>query len=1602
MRNRFTFSLVLAVALLLSVPIEAQEFQRTSRAQTKMFQTGRVDKPVPQKDPRRQEVAKTGPRVDAFDGLKAGGTSRSKQVARASESDLIVTPEAGVTKYYSRSGTGIGYSNGLFTEDQSGTVEIVETDNGTVYIKDIISHFIQGTWVKGTRNGNTITVAGGQPVAYNSRINATMSVNWGTYDSSQSKATRASGDIIFNVDGDNITLMGSSPTRILGIFWDDDNAWQGYGDYNTVWTLDESYEPPSTTPVTLPEGATAEDWYAVGSGSSTVPTDVKVAFVGSDVYICGIFADLPEAWIKGTLNGKKVTFESGQYLGVISHADVWAMGSNGSTFRDTYTFSYDTDARELTLDGGQAIIVSAATDRMFTISYIDALTILPPSELLTPPVSLDLTQSGAMRNFTVIDANHDNRTWTWDERFGIYYMYHPTNTADDYLILPIGLEAGKSYHLALTASTANERDTEKFEVKMGKSPAIADLNVTVIAEQSFASEEDVEFEGNFVSDEAGTYYLAVHATTDPDMWRLHIKKFVIEAGLEGNAPDAVSDLTVSSMSPDLGAVITFTAPTKTIDGTDLAADGITKIEILRDGTIIHTIEQPAPGAQLSYTDQGADLTVGTHKYQVIPYGAYGMGTKSQVVSVLLTSILEVPYYADFTQSGTIEVFQVLDNNHDGSTWSWNSAFDAFYSFDPINKADDYLITLPIHLMGGKIYTVKVKAKAYSSEYTERFEVVAGKGATAQALNISVIPPTELTSEGYEEFEGSFTTDVEGTYYVAIHAISDANTWTLQVSSLAVEKGPENSAPAAPTLEVVADATGALSATINVTAPTTDLDGNVLPADNLQKIVIWRDGNPITTITPAPGEQKSVTDKPSFGLHSYEAVPYDANGEEGMKSEKVNVFVGKDQLAAIQNFRVTGTTPSTISFAWDEVEGMYHGFIDPDNVTYTLYGLVVKNNGSGDYLDKEGTLASVQGATNTTTTINYPTDEGNQTYKYFGISVKNNYSGESDPTEANTFIVVGAPEELPVEEGFVNTVMHYAWNTNGIALVSALSSDDDGVAVALFSPTSNTTIHFLLDKVNLKPAVNPTLMIDVKSDVVDHVRVVGAADGGAFTTLATVNISADYTTLKVPLAAVKGDRYSSVGLEADFTVPSYINPYYSMFGDSLVVDNIRIVDLLQHNLSASVSTQKTVKAGQKASITATVMNRGEQAVNGYTIIIKAGDKELLNKTVNDVLSSFRTAEFTAEWETSIFDEAGDVTITATVVLDGDENPADNTSETTISIKESTAVQPLDLTGQQVGTDIVLSWTIPTEDVEVTEDVEELTSEDNGGLDTSIHTGNIGQWTVYDGNEGKVGYSLMNITTPIGKPGAWMVFNPGEYATSRTTLADYFPAHSGDQYLVSSCVSEPEDAIEATDHWLISPQLPGIAQTIQFYVREMDDQYGAEQFEVLASTTDSNPESFSVVENLSTSTTSWQAKTADLPAGTKYFAIRHTSTDIFALMLDDITYVAVGNDVESYNIYYEGELIAVVEGDETTYTGSTDQFTTGDHVFAVSAVHANGEESKPVTVTVTITDATGIEEMMVNGQPVDIYSIDGKLVRRQARDLNGLKGIYVINGKAVLVK
>ncbi len=81
---------------------------------------------------------------------------------------------------------------------------------------------------------------------------------------------------------------------------------------------------------------------------------VSVAIDGNDIYIAGLCTQLPEAWVKGTINGNTVTFPSPQFYGSVTEDgetyDFWFVGENSNAQQqNSVTFSYNATIGQLTL-----------------------------------------------------------------------------------------------------------------------------------------------------------------------------------------------------------------------------------------------------------------------------------------------------------------------------------------------------------------------------------------------------------------------------------------------------------------------------------------------------------------------------------------------------------------------------------------------------------------------------------------------------------------------------------------------------------------------------------------------------------------------------------------------------------------------------------------------------------------------------------------------------------------------------------------------------------------------------------------------------------------------------------------------------------------------------------------------------------------------------------------------------------------------------------------------------------------------------------------------------------------------------------------------------
>lgn len=253
------------------------------------------------------------------------------------EAPEIITFADGQSTLYSRQGYSWQYTMyGVDMVNQDGAVMniVKDKDGKTVYLQDIICGTNEKTYVRGelSEDGSKITVAMGQFVHYNTKDQWGHKLAMLNFD--EDSETYIADDTQFAVysikdgvltledtDEDYKGEEGVFPKRILGLIYQDvnpvyDGKWASFGDVHTVLT------PASAGDVELPDDVDVEQFaltfdktsYTIGTVRQGQTVDVGIS--GSDIYIQGLSKDLPEAWVKGTIDGDKVIIPNNQKLGV--------------------------------------------------------------------------------------------------------------------------------------------------------------------------------------------------------------------------------------------------------------------------------------------------------------------------------------------------------------------------------------------------------------------------------------------------------------------------------------------------------------------------------------------------------------------------------------------------------------------------------------------------------------------------------------------------------------------------------------------------------------------------------------------------------------------------------------------------------------------------------------------------------------------------------------------------------------------------------------------------------------------------------------------------------------------------------------------------------------------------------------------------------------------------------------------------------------------------------------------------------------------------------------------------------------------------------------
>lgn len=244
--------------------------------------------------------------------------------------DEILTeqPEGTLRSHYYRSGKSFVDIMGSIADQTIDGFwgKVVESADGKhVYIQNPLNAYFSNSWVMTTRTQNDTlelqlpvhfcheeysdgTVQDGY--LYRLKAEKVTDPDYGTYTTFVPDDNQLAKFVFRN---DTLYFVNTTKdSKLLGMC-DETGQWYGYGDY--VLQFDPFHQTPVAPKSTAGAKKMSIQYTESGQAYGKILTAVEE---GNDVYLAGLCPNLPDAWVKGTKSGDKLTFESGQFMGIDS------------------------------------------------------------------------------------------------------------------------------------------------------------------------------------------------------------------------------------------------------------------------------------------------------------------------------------------------------------------------------------------------------------------------------------------------------------------------------------------------------------------------------------------------------------------------------------------------------------------------------------------------------------------------------------------------------------------------------------------------------------------------------------------------------------------------------------------------------------------------------------------------------------------------------------------------------------------------------------------------------------------------------------------------------------------------------------------------------------------------------------------------------------------------------------------------------------------------------------------------------------------------------------------------------------------------------------
>ncbi|MDE7413089.1 MAG: choice-of-anchor J domain-containing protein [Muribaculaceae bacterium] len=857
----------------------------------------------------------------------------------------------------------------------------------------------------------------------------------------------------------------------------------------------------------------------------------------------------------------------------------------------------------------------------------------------------------------------------------------------------------------------------------------------------------------------------------------------------------------------------------------------------------------------------------------------------------------------------------------------------------VSKCDDWLIPRAIKLEAGKYYLVKMDASLFLEGTVHSFEVKMGEYNDAEGMTFPVIPETEITSIRPKVVQGWFVPEYDGLYYMGIHGTSLRSLSQggyLFVDNIGIEAARSGKEPGMISdLGFLSDADGKAATKITFKAPDKCVNGEPLQGD--LTITILRNSSKVKTITAAPGEEVEFIDEPgTAGYYDYSITVSNPDGEGASVVE--NRFVGMTNPLPPVMGQISEPQLGYVNFSWEApATDLFGTPINPEKIAYNIYE--VTNDGlqirKSKYQGNE-------------ITMNMDVPEGEQMNVEFAVAAVIN-GLESAPVGTD-FLFVGTPYSIPFEHHFTGAPDEPCIGAKADPDVrwrflddysEPKAQDGDGGYICMVGTEPGQTGELTTGKISLTSATDPYVSFYTYVYEEDEnelsVKVVDCATNET-TEVANYTLyelgTTGWTRIFLPIKEFAG-KTVRVALGIKVVSHGYI-PL-----DNMAVGQLPKVDLAVDNVFYTLHAD----ANDPYEVMADIANIGATDVESFSVNLIC-DGKVVDTVTEGPLKAFDTTSVILNGQFNAMSPEMPV-FNVEVVAAGDENESNNLSQTfnITFLAPNFPVVPM-LKGEEENNTLTLSWSAPDLSKAAPEETKE-DFESYAPFSTSING-----FTMIDADKGYIaGFSGVEIPVAGTQQAYWTMRSDGDLP---------FISTLGNSSLFTMATVNESRRPVPNDDWLISPELYGGRQTIGFMACSQSVQYGKESFEVYASSSSSKISDFKLVKVETEVGEDWTQFYVTLPEGSKYFAIRCTSSDRLLFTLDDITFIPKGEPRElsliGYNVYKEDEKL---NNDPIKTTTFVTPLTERDANYYVTAVYDKGESTASNVVNIANASISAIE-------------------------------------------